>query len=233
MMTGDLLNWTSRPLPSQGPLVGARVQVAATTVELDAAGLYTATHSGDPSLWNYLSYGPFEDEFAFATWLESHLHDPETMPMTVIDRASGEPLGSASFMRIEPEDGVIEIGHIFFGAGLQRTAAATEAIYLMLCHAFDDLGYRRVEWKCDAANARSIRAATRFGFKPEGVFRQHRIVRGRNRDTAWFSIIDAEWPQVRGAFEAWLADDNFDAEGRQVRRLEECRAAVVESAEVR
>ena len=232
MMAVDLANWTARPLPSQGPLEGSRVQVVATEVERDAAGLFNATRAGDPALWNYLSYGPFEDEAAFATWLESHLRDPETMPMTVVDRASGAPLGSASYMRIEPQFGVIEIGHIFFGVALQRTAAATEAIYLMLRHAIDDLGYRRVEWKCDAANARSVRAATRFGFQPEGVFRQHRIVRGRNRDTAWFSIIDAEWPPLREAFETWLTDDNFDAEGRQIRRLEEYRGGEAAGSEV-
>jgi len=231
--TVDLANWTPRPLPSEGPLVGSRVLVSATEVDRDANGLYEATREGDPALWNYLSYGPFEDAAAFRAYLERHVADPEVKPMTVIDRASGAPLGSASYLRIVPQDGVIEIGHIFFGAALQRTAAATEAIYLMIRHAFDDLGYRRVEWKCDAANARSVRAATRFGFTPEGVFRQHRIVRGRNRDTAWFSIIDREWPPLRAAFEDWLAEDNFDAEGRQIRRLEECRAARGAGSEVR
>lgn len=226
-MTGaDLSNWTARELPSRGPLEGDRVSVMATDIARDAVGLYEATREGDPALWDYLSYGPFEDANAFSQWLESHLRDPETMPMTVIERATGKPLGSASFMRIEPQFGVIEIGHIFFGARLQRTAAATETIFLMLRHAFDDLGYRRVEWKCDAANSRSVRAATRLGFHPEGIFRQHRIVRGRNRDTAWFSIIDREWPSVRAAFEGWLADDNFDSDGHQIRRLEACRAGL-------
>lgn len=230
-MTGaDLSNWTARELPSRGPLEGNRVSVMATEIERDAVGLYEATREGDPALWNYLSYGPFEDAYAFSQWLESHLRDPETMPVTVVDRATGKALGSASFMRIEPQFGVIEIGHIFLGASLQRTPSATEAIYLMMRHAFDDLGYRRLEWKCDAANARSVRAATRFGFQPEGVFRQHRIAKGRNRDTAWFSIIDTEWPHVRAALEAWLAEDNFDIEGRQIRRLEECRAELAAGA---
>ena len=124
-------------------------------------------------------------------------------------------------MRITPEFGVIEIGNIWFGPTLQRTAAATEAIYLLARHAFDDLGYRRLEWKCDALNAASRRAAERFGFTFEGVFRKHMIVKGRNRDTAWYSITDQEWPAIRAGDEAWLAEDNFDGAGRQRRSLRE------------
>ena len=222
-MTTDLAVWTPRPLPAVEPIEGRWVTVLPTDVTRDAAGLYEATRQGDPALWDYLPYGPFPDEAAFEQWLATHVADPLLIPETVVDRGSGNPVGCASFMRIDQDHGTIEIGHIFFGAGLQRTAAATEAIYLMLRHAFDDLGYRRVEWKCDAANGRSVRAAARFGFQPEGVWRQHRIVKGRNRDTAWFSIIDKEWPDVRAGFEAWLSDDNFDEEGRQIRRLEELR----------
>ena len=131
--------------------------------------------------------------------------------------------GIVSFLRIEPAHGCIEIGHIWFGAPLQRTPAATEAIYLLAREAFDGLGNRRLEWKCNAANARSRRAAERFGFTFEGVFRQHMIVKGANRDTAWFSILDGEWPAVRAGFEAWLAPSNFDADGRQRGALESVR----------
>jgi RimJ/RimL family protein N-acetyltransferase len=125
------------------------------------------------------------------------------------------PLGIASYLRIAPEHGTIEIGHIWFGTPMQRTTAATEAIYLLARHAFDDLGYRRLEWKCNALNAASRRAAERFGFTFEGVFRSHQVVKGRNRDTAWYAIVEDEWPRVRAGFEAWLEPANFDASGRQ------------------
>jgi RimJ/RimL family protein N-acetyltransferase len=131
------------------------------------------------------------------------------------------PLGIASYLRITPEFGVIEIGHIWFGRPLQRTTAATEAIYLLARHAFDELGYRRLEWKCNALNAASRRAAERFGFTFEGIFRKHQIVKGRNRDTAWYAITDDEWPTIRFALEAWLADANFDDNGQQQRALGE------------
>jgi RimJ/RimL family protein N-acetyltransferase len=131
----------------------------------------------------------------------------------------------ASYLRITPEHGVIEIGHIWFGLALQRTREATEAIYLLASHAFDDLGYRRLEWKCNALNEPSRRAADRFGFTYEGTFRKHQIVKGRNRDTAWYSILDEQWPAIRASFEAWLDDQNFDEHGRQRRRLSELRGS--------
>jgi RimJ/RimL family protein N-acetyltransferase len=138
----------------------------------------------------------------------------------------GKAAGVVTFMRIEPAHAVIEIGHIWFGAPLQRTPAATETIYVLARHAFDDLGNRRLEWKCDAANARSRRAAVRFGFTYEGVFRQHMIVKGRNRDTAWYAMLDQDWPRIRAAFAAWLAPSNFDAQGRQVHTLEALRSTL-------
>jgi RimJ/RimL family protein N-acetyltransferase len=129
-----------------------------------------------------------------------------------------------SYLRMTPEHGSIEIGHIWFGAALQRTPQATEAIFLLARHVFDDLGYRRLEWKCDAANARSRRAAERFGFSYEGTFRHHMVVRGRNRDTAWFAIVDDDWPAVSDGFERWLAPANFDAAGNQLAALESLRS---------
>jgi RimJ/RimL family protein N-acetyltransferase len=219
----SLVGWTPRPLPTTEPLVGARVTLVPTDVTDHAMGLFEATRAGDPSLWDYLPYGPFADEAEFEQWLATHVADPGLITEPVLDGESGLPLGCASFMRIDPANGVIEIGNVFLGAGLQRTAAATEAFFLMMRHAFDDLGYRRLEWKCDAANARSMRAAERLGFTYEGTFRQHRIVKGKNRDTAWFAIIDKDWPAVRAALEAWLAPDNFDADGDQLRRLDDLR----------
>jgi RimJ/RimL family protein N-acetyltransferase len=178
-----------------------------------AEDLYAAAH-GDPHLWDYLPYGPFEDVEAMRAHLAAQAASEDPLFFAIVD-AEGRARGVASYLRIEPAHGCIEIGHIWFGAALQRTPAATEAIYLLSRHAFDDLGNRRLEWKCDAANARSRRAAERFGFTFEGVFRQHMIVKGRNRDTAWFALLDGDWPAARAAFEAWLAPSNFDADGHQ------------------
>jgi RimJ/RimL family protein N-acetyltransferase len=140
-------------------------------------------------------------------------------PLFFAIEAEGAPQGVTSYLRITPEHGVIEIGHIWFGSPLQRTRAATEAIYLMARHAFDDLGYRRLEWKCNALNEPSRRAAERFGFTFEGVFRKHMLVKGKNRDTAWYAIVDDDWPAIRAAFERWLAPENFDEHGVQRERL--------------
>jgi RimJ/RimL family protein N-acetyltransferase len=191
-----------------------------------AASLFAAAQGpdGDPGLWDYLGYGPFADLESFTGWVKDQAASDDPLFFAVVDRATGEARGMVSFMRMDPANGVIEIGHIWFGAGLQRSRGATETIYLLARHAFDALGYRRLEWKCNNENARSKRAAERFGFTFEGVFRQHMITKGRNRDTTWFSIIDNEWPAIRDGFERWLADDNFDAAGNQKRSLAECRA---------
>jgi RimJ/RimL family protein N-acetyltransferase len=184
-----------------------------------------ATDGADPALWAYLPYGPFDGDRA---GFDAHLRAQEASedPRFYAVVVDGTACGVVSYLRIEPAHGVIEIGHIWFGAALQRTAAATEVVYLLARHAFATLGHRRLEWKCDAANARSQAAARRFGFTHEGTFRQHMVVKGRNRDTAWFSILDLEWPAVRGAFEAWLAPGNFAADGSQRRELAELREVV-------
>lgn len=228
MTHSELTDWKSRLVPAFDRLSGQWIDIVPTDADRDARGLYTATKSGDPALWTFLPYGPFDDQAALESWLLGHVTDPTLLPVTIAENESGEVLGNVSFMSIVTDHGVIEIGHIIFGPSLQRTAAATEAIFLMLRHVFDDLGYRRVEWKCDAANERSVGAALRFGFKPEGVFRQHRIVKGRNRDTAWFSIIDGDWPRVRSGFEAWLSPTNFDNDGRQRQKLEDVRKPIGE-----
>jgi RimJ/RimL family protein N-acetyltransferase len=194
---------------------------------LDPARHATALFSSSkdaPELWKHLAYGPFANQGAFRAWLQDRAATDDPLFYALVDRAAREARGMASYLRIEPDHGVIEIGHIWFAPALQRTRQATEAIYLMARHAFDDLGYRRLEWKCDSLNGPSRAAAERFGFVFEGVFRQHMVTKGRNRDTAWYSMTDREWPSRRAAFEAWLAPENFDEEGRQRRSLREYRA---------
>jgi RimJ/RimL family protein N-acetyltransferase len=169
---------------------------------------------GHDRVWIYMSYGPFADDDAFSAWLAERAELKDPYYYAVLD-ANGRALGVATLMEIRSAMRVIEVGHIVYGAPLQRTPLATEAQYLLARYAFETLGYRRYEWKCHALNAASRRAAARYGFTFEGIFRQHMIVKGRNRDTAWLSILDSEWPARKRAFEAWLAPDNFDADGRQ------------------
>jgi RimJ/RimL family protein N-acetyltransferase len=175
--------------------------------------------SGHDGLWRYLFEGPFAEEAAFRAYLERHAASADSLFFAVVDRASGQALGFQSLMRIEPAHRVIEVGNILSGPSLQRSVGATEAQYLFARYVFDALGYRRYEWKCNALNAPSRRAAERLGFTFEGVFRQHMIVKGHNRDTAWFSMVDGEWPARKAAFEAWLDPANFDRQGSQKRPL--------------
>jgi RimJ/RimL family protein N-acetyltransferase len=165
-------------------------------------------------MWTYLPYGPFDTLASYRTWLEAVTSREDLMYFAIIDGQS-RAVGVAAFLRVDPAAGTIEVGHLAFSPGLQGTRAATEAMALMMRSVFDDLGYRRYEWKCDSLNAASRRAAQRLGFVYEGIFRQAVVVKGRNRDTAWFSITDEEWPRLAAAYERWLAPDNFDADGRQ------------------
>ncbi len=218
---GDLIDWSPVPVPSSEPLEGEHVLLRPFDPVADAEPLFSASHppAGDPAIWTYLPDGPYESPRHLRQML-SWAQDAEGCVYYAIEPlAAGRPQGQASYLRIEPTVGTIEIGHIWFGPELRRTTAATEAIYLLARRAFDDLGYRRLEWKCDALNAASRRAAERFGFRFEGVFRNHQIVKGRNRDTAWFAITDGDWPAVRSGFETWLAPGNFDAQGAQKRSL--------------
>jgi RimJ/RimL family protein N-acetyltransferase len=169
--------------------------------------------------WTYLPYGPFEELDDYRTWMRSACLGNDPFFHAVIDRKSGKATGVASFLRIDPGPGVIEVGHINYAPPLQRTPAATEAMFLMMCRVFDELGYRRYEWKCDALNAPSRAAALRLGFQFEGIFRQATIYKQRNRDTAWYAIVDRGWPALKARFERWLDPANFDAEGRQRRSL--------------
>lgn len=188
--------------------------------ERHAATLHAAySESADEGSWTYLPYGPFESVQGFAEWIRRMNVSDKEILHAVIPFETGLPMGVLGYLRLFPAEGSIEIGHVHFAQRLQRTAAATEAVYLMLRRAFDELGYRRCEWKCDSLNAASRNAAERFGFRYEGTFRQAMVMKGRNRDSAWFSIIDKEWPRVRAAFEQWLEPTNFDAAGRQRQRL--------------
>jgi RimJ/RimL family protein N-acetyltransferase len=192
-----------------------------------AAALHAANRADD-GIWNYLPYGPFADEAAYRAWLEAAAGKPDPLFFAITDKAMGAPGGVASLMRITPDAGTIEVGHICLSPALQRTRAASEAIYLFADWVFRE-GYRRFEWKCDSLNRASRRAAQRFGFSFEGVFRQHMIVKGRNRDTAWFAMTDGDWTCLKPAWEAWLSPSNFDRAGRQRRPLGEltapCRVA--------
>jgi RimJ/RimL family protein N-acetyltransferase len=225
---GEPIDWTPVARPDDTPLKGIYVQLRPIDVDGDAAALYAASHppDGDPSIWTYLFDGPYADVDSFRASLDAAARLDDPLRYTIVPLASGSPEGMASYMRITPEHGVIEIGNIWFGTPMQRTTAATEAIYLLARNAFDVLGYRRLEWKCNALNAPSRRAAERFGFVFEGVFAEHMVIKGRNRDTAWYAITDQRWPAVRAAFDAWLAPSNFDADGRQARRLDATAVSV-------
>jgi RimJ/RimL family protein N-acetyltransferase len=196
---------------------GQYAQLEPLDARRHAEDLYLASHSNpdDGSLWDYLPYGPYEDLEAFTAWLRSCSSTADPLFFAVRDRQSDRTGGMASFLNIHPTAGSIEIGHIWFGPALQNTAAATEALYLMIRHAMDDLGYRRMEWKCNALNQASRNAALRLGFTFEGIFYQHTIAKGRNRDTAWYSILDGEWPAIRANFQSWLDPENFHEDGRQ------------------
>ena len=203
--------------PERVVLPGRRVKI----VPLDAAAHAEALYAGsqDAALWRYLFNGPYADAPEFRAWLEGREKSEDPLFFTILDEPSGAPAGYCSLMRIEPAHRVIEVGNILYLPPLQQTAAATEAMYLLARYVFEELGYRRYEWKCDALNEPSRRAALRLGFAFEGIFRQHMIVKGKNRDTAWYSMLDTEWGDRKRAFEEWLDPANFDSAGRQKRKL--------------
>lgn len=223
-----LPDWRPAQAPTAMPLTGRYVRLQPLEPAQHSAALWLALQGpdADPQLWDYLPYGPFADRAAFDSWLTgcAGRHDP--LFFSLIDPLSNHAVGLISLLNVMPADGCIEIGHVIFGAALQRTPSATEAIYLLAQWAFAQLGYRRVEWKCNAANTRSQRAAERFGFTYEGLFRQHRVVKGHNRDSAWYSLLDHEWPTCCSAFEQWLAADNFNEQGQQKQRLQDLRTQV-------
>jgi RimJ/RimL family protein N-acetyltransferase len=213
---GAQVDATSAMRPLRSRLEGRVVSIVPLEPRLHGDALFEGTQGKEnEKLWGYLFEGPFATRASFDSYLEQKARSEDPLFFAILDKSSGEAVGHAAYMRIEPAHRVIEVGSILYTPRLQRTVGATEAMYLMARHVFEDLGYRRYEWKCNALNAPSRRAALRLGFTFEGIFRQHMIVKGHNRDTAWFSMLDSEWPKRKIAFERWLDPSNFDGEGRQ------------------
>lgn len=210
-------NWTPPRRPDWTRIEGHHVTLERLAPARHAADLHAANRASD-AIWDFLPYGPFADAAAYRTWAEGMAGREDPWFVALIDRATGRAAGVASYLRIDPAAGSIEVGHINLAPALQRSRAASEAMYLMMRWAFE-AGYRRYEWKCNALNLGSRRAAERYGLSFEGIFRQATVVKGRNRDTAWFAAIDRDWPAIAAAFETWLDPANFDAAGRQRQRL--------------
>ncbi|MCB9136847.1 MAG: GNAT family N-acetyltransferase [Caldilineaceae bacterium] len=194
------------PYPARAAMTGTYVTLRPLDAQQDGAALYAISHApaDDGGLWTYMGYGPFADATAMTTWLTQQETQQDPLFFTVVGRDDDRVMGLVSFLSIVPAMQRLEIGHIWYGPAFQRTEANTESAYLLMRTAFDELGYRRVEWKCDLLNANSRSAALRLGFRPEGIFRKHYIVKGRSRDTIWFSVVDDEWPEVRDNLETWL-----------------------------
>ena len=222
-------DWRPADPPSRQPMIGRTCRLQVLDPERHAADLHAANmQDSEHRVWTYLPYGPFESLADYREWAEGVSTSDDPLFHAIIDAASDKPVGVASYLRINPAVGSIVVGHINYSPALQRTPAATEAMYLMMKRVFES-GYRRYEWKCDALNARSRAAAQRLGFSYEGVFRQATIYKGRNRDTAWYAAIDREWPELEEAFTRWLDPGNFDDEGRQRVRLSELTGPILKS----
>ncbi len=223
--TQDLSTWTPRLPPGGRVLTGTHVRLEPLDWAAHGDGLFAAVGGADnAALWEFVSVGPFMNRASFKQEFSAVIERGGWRTMVIVDAASQSALGTMSFMRLRQAHGSCEIGCVVFGTALQRTRAATEAFYLTACHVFDDLRYRRYEWKCDDRNTASQRAAERLGFTYEGTFRNDMVSKGHSRDTAWYSITEAEWPAVKAALEAWLAPGNFDAEGKQLKPLGMFRA---------
>jgi RimJ/RimL family protein N-acetyltransferase len=219
-----LPNWQARPRPPRTPMHGRFCSLEPLDPERHGSDLFAANgEDKDRRNWTYLPYGPFERLEDYRSWLQQACREDDPFFHAIIDGATGRAVGIASYMRIDLAAGVIEVGGINYSPLLQHKPGATEAMYLMMRRVFDELGYRRYEWKCDSLNAPSRAAAERLGFRFEGIFRQATVYKQRNRDTAWFSILDREWPGLKRAFEQWLDRANFDGQGKQRQRLSELR----------
>jgi len=220
----DLRDWTPRPKPERKVLESHYVRLEPLDAARHGDDLFSASSVQDAAQrFTWLFEVPPATREAFEPWLEKVSGSEDPLFFAVIDKASGKVAGRQALMRIDPVHGAIEIGNIYWGPLISRKPAATEAQFLFMQYIFDELGYRRYEWKCNDNNAPSKRAAERFGFQFEGIFRQHMVTKGNNRDTAWFSIIDSEWPALKQAYQAWLAPENFDSDGQQIRKLEDFR----------
>lgn len=219
-----LPDWRGAEFPPHAELSGCGCRLEPLNPERHCGSLWQAFAADSGAMWTYLTSGPFEDEAAMLAWLQQSAAKADPQFYAIVDAASGKALGLASYLRIDPAAGSIEVGWLHFAPALQQSRLATAAMALMMGHAFA-LGYRRYEWKCNALNWPSRKAALRLGFRYEGTFRQARVDKGHSRDTAWFSVIDGEWPALQHCFERWLADENFDEQGRQRLRLSELTAA--------
>ena len=214
-----LPGWTPPASPPRGDLLGRYCRLEPLDADRHATKLFAANALDvEQRMWTYLPYGPFDAFDQYQEWIRSVHNSADPLFFAVINPPTNRPVGVVSYLRIEPKSGSIEVGHLAYSPSLQRTPAATEAMFLMMRQAFE-LGYRRYEWKCDSLNLPSRAAAERLGFTFEGVFRQATVYKLRSRDTAWYSIIDRDWPRLEAAFERWLAPDNFDEQGRQRCRL--------------
>lgn len=216
---GDAVQWVPPPRPERAPREGRYCRLEPLDPAQHLAALWESFREDrEGRMFTYLAHGPYEREEDFAAWLHAAAAGADPLFFAIVEKEAAR--GVAAYLRIMPDAGSIEVGHIAYAPRLQRTRAATEAMFLMMQWAFA-LGYRRYEWKCDLLNQPSRAAAERLGFTFEGIFRQALVYKGRNRDTAWYSVVDAEWPAIAAAYEAWLAPENFDAAGRQLRRLSE------------
>jgi RimJ/RimL family protein N-acetyltransferase len=220
----SLLDWNHALRPGPVTLRGRHVTLEPLSAERHTVDLWAAIQGHD-ALWTWMTGGPCATQSGLQEALQVKEDATDAVFLAIVPEATGLAAGYASYMRIEPAHGVIEVGNILLAPSLQRTTAATEAMYLMASHAFEFLGYRRYEWKCDAENLPSRRAALRLGFTFEGIFRQHMVVKGKNRDTAWFSMLDREWPARKKAMETWLAPANFDSQGQQLQSLSQLQVA--------
>ena len=219
-------NWSGAKAPQKNLLTGRHCRLEPFDPDTHSHELFRAWQLDTTgSLWTYLPYGPFPDQAAYHAWAVENCTGDNPLFYTIVDQASGKPVGVASYLRINPAHGSVEVGHLCFSPLLQQTVAATEAMFLMMQQAFA-LGYRRYEWKCNSLNLPSRRAAQRLGFSYEGLFRQSNVFKGRNRDTAWYSIIDSEWPALEQVFRSWLAEDNFTA-GKQKTSLSQLTAPLL------
>lgn len=221
-MSDSALHWSPREFPSREKTITGRYVTLVPLGLEHAEDLYTLFHSeeSDQLLWDYMPYGPFDLD-GFKTFVSTCVQNQDPQFYTVLSNATKKPVGFLSYLRITPKDGVIEVGNIAYSHLMQRSQSSTEAAYLLIKNAFE-LGYRRVEWKCNANNARSKAAALRLGFTFEGIFRKHMVVKDHNRDTAWYAIIDDDWPALQAGLEKWLAEDNFN-NGVQIKKLQELR----------
>ncbi len=223
-MTTSMIDVTPAKLPERITIPGRHITLVPLNAAAHSDALWNATKGEEnDGLWLYLFDGPYRERTTFDTALQSKETSLDPFFFAIVDNATGQATGMASLMRIDPKHRVIEVGSILYSPLLQRTRGATEAMYLLMRYAFENLNNRRYEWKCNALNEPSRRAALRLGFTFEGIFRQHMIAKGQNRDTAWFSIIDSEWPAAKSAFENWLSEENFNAEGKQKRALSDFR----------